>query len=60
MTAATWVIAAASLITALSSLGVQVRHGRRDLARFAEHGKRIRQLENGGTGDRPGGESGSS
>ena len=47
MIAAAWVTAVAGLFTALVNGAAWVRHGRKDEARFADHGQRLGRLENG-------------
>lgn len=54
MTAAAWVTALAGLFTATVNGIAWIRHGRRDEARFADHGMRLERLENGHAAGMPG------
>jgi hypothetical protein len=47
MTAATWVMAAAALVTAVGNGLTWLRHERADRDRFAEHAGRLAAIENG-------------
>jgi len=47
MTTAAWITAATGLITAVINGAALIRHGRRDRARFDEHGQRLDDLETG-------------
>ena len=47
MTWATWIIAVASALTAVTDTVVTFRHSRSDRAMFLHHDRRLRNLENG-------------
>lgn len=43
-----WIEASAALVTAVCAVAQTFAHGRQDRRRFADHGQRIKDLENGG------------